>query len=267
MVRIGAFLGRRRGRGKVVDGSTHSRSVNVDAAELEKFRGLAEAWWDTAGPMRPLHLLNPCRVAWIRDRLCAHFRLPAEGRRPLAGLRLLDIGCGGGLLAEPLARMGAAVTGLDPAAENVATAAWHAGEVGLDIDYRAGTAEDLAAAGQRFQAVLALEVIEHTPDPDAFVDTAARLVAPGGLLVLSTLSRTWRSWLLGVVAAERLLRWLPAGTHDWQRFVRPSEMARRLRADGMRVTAMTGIAYDAAGNSFATVRDTSVNYMLAATRD
>ncbi|HMR31776.1 MAG TPA: bifunctional 2-polyprenyl-6-hydroxyphenol methylase/3-demethylubiquinol 3-O-methyltransferase UbiG [Geminicoccaceae bacterium] len=239
---------------------------SVEKAELDKFRGLAERWWDPDGPMRPLHRMNPCRVGWIRAELCRQLGLDAAGRRPLAGLAVLDIGCGGGLMAEPLARMGAVVTGLDPAAENVETAAWHAGEVGLAIDYRAGTAEETAAGGARFQVVLALEVVEHTPDADAFLGTASSLLAPGGLLVLSTLSRTWRAWLLGIVAAERLLGWLPAGTHDWHRFVRPSEMARSLRRHGLGVTAITGIAWDAATDGFSTVRDTSVNYMLTARR-
>lgn len=237
---------------------------SVEDAELDKFRGLAERWWDPDGPMRPLHRMNPCRVGWIRAELCRQLGLDAAGRRPLAGLRVLDIGCGGGLMAEPLARMGAVVTGLDPAAENVETAAWHAGEVGLAIDYRAGTAEEMAAGSARFQVVLALEVVEHTPDADAFLGTAASLLAPGGLLVLSTLSRTWRAWLLGIVAAERILGWLPAGTHDWHRFVRPSEMARSLRGHGLTVTAITGIAWDTPTDSFSTVRDTSVNYMLTA---
>jgi 2-polyprenyl-6-hydroxyphenyl methylase/3-demethylubiquinone-9 3-methyltransferase len=251
----------------VVVGSARAGLDSVDAAELEKFRGLAARWWDTQGPMRPLHRLNPCRIAWIRQQLCRQLGLDADLRRPFVGLRMLDVGCGGGLLAEPLARSGGRVTGLDPAVENVETAAWHAAELGLEIDYRAGTAEELAAAGVTFPVVLALEVVEHTPDPDAFVEVLARLLPMGGILVLSTLSRTWRSWLLGIVAAERLLRWLPAGTHDWQRFVRPSEIARSLRARGLRITAITGIAYDAASDSFGTVKDTSVNYMLTARRD
>jgi 2-polyprenyl-6-hydroxyphenyl methylase/3-demethylubiquinone-9 3-methyltransferase len=239
----------------------------VDAAELDKFRSLAARWWDTQGPMRPLHRLNPCRVAWIRDQLCRQRGLDVAARRPLAGLSVLDVGCGGGLLTEPLARLGARVTGLDPAVENIETAVWHAEELGLDIDYRTGTAEDLAAAGLTFPVVLALEVVEHTSDPDAFLDALARLLPADGTLVLSTLSRTWRSWLLGVVAAERLLGWLPPGTHDWRRFLRPSEMARLLRGKGLRVTAVTGMAYDAASDTFTTVRDTSVNYMLTAVRD
>lgn len=239
---------------------------SVEQAELDKFRGLAERWWDPNGPMRPLHRMNPCRVGWIRAELCRQLGLDPARRRPFEGMEMLDVGCGGGLIAEPLARMGASVTGLDPAPETIETAAWHAAEVGLAIDYRAGTAEELAAAGSRFEVVLALEVVEHTPDADAFIGTVASLLAPGGLVVLSTLSRTWRAWLLGIVAAERILGWLPAGTHDWHRFLRPSEMARSLRAHGLTVTAISGIAWDAASDSFSTVRDTSVNYMLTARR-
>ncbi len=239
---------------------------SVDVAELDKFRVLAEQWWDTEGPMRPLHRLNPCRLAWIRAELCRQLGLDPGRRRPLAGLRVLDVGCGGGLLSEPLARMGASVTGIDPAAEVIETATWHAGQVGLDIDYRPETVEELAATGAAFDAVMALEVIEHTPDADAFTAAVTRLVSANGLLVLSTLSRTWRAWLLGVVAAERMLRWLPAGTHDWRRFVRPSEAARSLRAHGFTVTAITGLAYDAARDDFRPCRDASVNYMLTARR-
>jgi 2-polyprenyl-6-hydroxyphenyl methylase/3-demethylubiquinone-9 3-methyltransferase len=239
----------------------------VDAAEIERFRALADRWWDAGGPLRPLHRLNPCRIAWIRDRACAwHGRDPAA-RRPLQGLETLDVGCGGGLLAEPLARLGAVVTAIDPVPEAIEAAAWHAHETGAHVEYRAATVEDLLLEGEQFALVLALEVIEHTPDPEAFVAALAAVTAPGGMLVMSTLSRTLSAWLLGIVAAERLLGWLPAGTHDWRRFVRPSELARLLRAQGLRPLALTGVAYDPARESFRPTRDPSVNYMLAAVRD
>lgn len=254
--------------GKVVErGPAAVAEPPVDPAEVARFAALAERWWDPDGPMRPLHRLNPCRIAWIRDVVCQRLGRDPQARRPLEGLAALDVGCGGGLLAEPLARLGATVTAIDPAAETIATAAWHARETGVTVDYRVGTVEDLVVAGQRFPLVLALEVIEHTPGPDAFVAALATVTAPGGLLILSTLSRTWRAWLLGIVAAEHVLGWLPPGTHDWQRFVRPAELARRLRAVGLRPVALTGIGYDAARMAFHPVRDTSVNYMMAALRD
>jgi 2-polyprenyl-6-hydroxyphenyl methylase/3-demethylubiquinone-9 3-methyltransferase len=254
--------------GKVERGrSTALAEARVDASEIEKFRSLAERWWDAEGPLRPLHRLNPCRIAWIRDQAARWLGRDPRARRPLDGLRALDVGCGGGLLAEPLARLGALVTAIDPAPEVIETAAWHAREAGVGVDYRVATVEDLVVEGQRFPLVLALEVIEHTSDPDAFLAALAAVTAPGGMLVLSTLSRTWRAWLLGIVAAEHVLGWLPPGTHDWQRFIRPGEMARRLRGLGLRPVAITGIGYDVARQTFHPVRDTSVNYMLAVLRD
>lgn len=244
-----------------------SHAAGVDPDELEKFREVAEQWWDTEGPMRPLHQLSPCRLAWIRQQVCRHFGRDAARRDPLAGLEVLDVGCGGGLLAEPLTRLGACVTGLDPVPENVAAAARHAAELDLTIDYLLGTTDILVAQHRTFPLVIALEVIEHTPDPRAFVGDLARLTAPGGLIILSTLSRTWRGWLLGIIGAEHVLGWLPRGTHDWQRFLTPAELAGMLREHGIRPTDLTGIGYDIGNDQFRLGRDTSVNYMLAAARD
>ncbi len=235
----------------------------VDPAELDKFRALADRWWDPHGPLRPLHLMNPTRLDWLL-RAC-RAQLPcAPGRRPLSGLSVLDVGCGGGLLAEPLARLGGAVTAIDPEPENIAVARSHAAACGLAIDYRAVTVEALAAEGRRFDLVTALEVIEHVPDPAAFARALAAVTRPGGLVVLATLSRTLASWVAAIVAAEHLLGWLPRGTHDWGRFLRPSELARHLRAAGLRPVALTGLAFEPAYERFTLTRDPSINYMLAA---
>ncbi|HVV94764.1 MAG TPA: bifunctional 2-polyprenyl-6-hydroxyphenol methylase/3-demethylubiquinol 3-O-methyltransferase UbiG, partial [Hyphomicrobiales bacterium] len=185
----------------------------VDPDEVARFAALAEEWWDPRGPYAPLHKLTPTRVAYVRDRLARRHGRDVRSLRSLEGLAILDVGCGGGLLAEPLARLGAAVTGIDPAEESIAVARAHAGEAGLAVDFRATTAGALASAGARFDAVIASEVIEHVPDPEAFVATLATLARPGGLVMISTLNRTLRALALAVVGAEYVLRWVPRGTH------------------------------------------------------
>ena len=238
----------------------------LETAELAKFETLDEAWWDPEGPMRPLHRLNPARLLWIRTQAVHHFGRDPGSRRPLEGLAVLDVGCGGGLLAEPLARLGARVTGIDPVRRNIEIAQAHATARGLTIDYRIATLEELVVRHETFDLVLALEVVEHVADPATFAHELAAVTRPGGLVVLSTLARTLRAFLLGVVAAEYVLGWLPPGTHDWRRFLRPSELGRLLRAAGLVPRAVTGLAYDAAHDRFTLVRDPSVNYMLAAVR-
>ncbi len=239
-------------------------ALAVDRDEIERFDALAEDWWDETGPMAPLHKLNPVRLAYIRDRLCDHLGRSAAGREPLSGLRILDIGCGGGLLSEPLARMGAVVTGIDLAPSHIDGARRHAEEGGLDIDYRVISLDDLKAEGVLFDIVCAMEVVEHVPDQRTFLRTAATLVKPGGGLVMATLNRTARSFALGIVAAEYVLGWLPKGTHRWSRFLRPSEAARGLREGGLEVGDLTGVAYDPLRDRFRLTSDLSVNYMLFA---
>ncbi len=239
----------------------------LDASEVDKFADIGAAWWDPEGPMRPLHRLQPARMQWIRDRLAAHFGRDLRARRPLEGLRLLDVGCGGGLVAEPLARLGAEVTAIDPVRRNIEIARAHAARSGLAIDYRVATSEDLLVTGARFDAVLALELVEHLSDPARFAAELADLLRPGGLALLSTLSRSLRALLFAVLGAEYLLGWLPPGTHDWQRFLKPSELATLLRRAGLRPVALTGLVWDPAHDRFRLGRDPSINYMMAAVRE
>lgn len=234
--------------------------------EVAKFSALADSWWDPAGAFRPLHKFNPARISYIRDRLLAHFGRDPAAERPFAGLTLLDIGCGGGLIAEPMARLGFTVTAIDASGENIGTAALHAERMGLSIDYRAVMPETLAETGAAFDAVLALEVIEHVADVEAFWRATASLMKPGGALIAATLNRTIKSLALGKVAAEYVLRWVPAGTHDWRKFVRPSEMVRSLRASRLHVGGLSGISYNLFLDRWEVTSDLGVNYMAYATK-
>ena len=251
---------------EIENGTDRTARSTADPREIDKFSALAEEWWDPDGKFGPLHRLNPVRLTYVRDRLAAQFGRDPLQPRPLDGLSLLDVGCGGGLLSEPLTRLGARVTGLDASTTSVEVARRHAEQAGLDIAYRQGTAEDLAAVGARFDAVVSLEVVEHVADLKAFLAAAVALTRPGGALVLATLNRTPKSFLLAIVGAEYLLRWLPRGTHDWRRFVRPSELAAGLRAQGAAVTDMIGVAYNPLSDDWRLSRDLEVNYMLSAMR-
>jgi 2-polyprenyl-6-hydroxyphenyl methylase/3-demethylubiquinone-9 3-methyltransferase len=243
-----------------------SPGSTVDPAEIEKFRRMAEEWWDPRGKFRPLHRFNPVRLQFLKDRLCGHFGRAPGADRPLAGLRLLDIGCGGGLVAEPLTRLGAEVVGLDATARNIEVARLHAEESGLAIDYRHGAAEDLADGREAFDAVLALEIVEHVASLEAFVAAAASLVKPGGLLVVATLNRTLKAFALAVVGAEYVLGWLPKGTHDWRKFVRPSELEAALRASGLVLAETSGVSYNPILDRWSLATDLDVNYLAVATK-
>jgi 2-polyprenyl-6-hydroxyphenyl methylase/3-demethylubiquinone-9 3-methyltransferase len=242
-------------------------SPSIDPADVARFEALGEDWWDPAGSMRPLHQINPLRIAWLRDLMVRHFRarLPVD-ELPLTGLTVLDVGCGAGLLTEPMARLGAEVIGLDPAPGNIAVASRHAAETGASLVYRAGTVEQLADEKAAFDVVLAMEVVEHVRDMPQFVRTACGLVRPGGLFAASTLNRTLRSFALAIVGAEYILRWLPQGTHRWEQFVTPEELSGAFRSAGLREAGRTGVVYDPLRAAWRTSRDTSVNYMIAARR-
>jgi 2-polyprenyl-6-hydroxyphenyl methylase / 3-demethylubiquinone-9 3-methyltransferase len=239
---------------------------SIDQAEVERFSRLAATWWDPRGPMAPLHKFNPVRLAYIRDKAVDHFGGDAKKLDCLKGLRILDIGCGGGILSEPLARLGAQMVGADPSAENVAIGGAHARANGLEIDYRATTAEELAAAGEQFDVVLAMEVVEHVVEVDAFVAICASMVKPGGLMFAATLNRTLKSFALAIVGAEYVLRWLPRGTHQWDKFVAPSELERAMEEGGLQVTGERGVVYNLLADRWQLSSDMDVNYMLVAER-
>ena len=236
----------------------------VDQEEVARFSRLAGEWWDPQGPMAALHKFNPVRLAFIRDRTAEHFGRDPRSLDSQAGLRFLDIGCGAGILSEPLARLGAAVVGADPSAKNIAAAKAHAARSSVGIDYRATTAEALAAAGESFDVVLAMEVVEHVTDVGVFIAHAAALVKPGGLLFVATLNRTAKSFALAIVGAEYILRWLPRGTHQWDKCVRPDELETAIETGGLRVTDETGVIYNLLADRWQLSRDMDVNYMLVA---
>ena len=246
--------------------SASPAATTVNDAEVDKFGRLAAEWWDPKGKMAPLHRLNPVRLAFIREHALGRFNRDGLARRPFEGLSILDIGCGGGLLSEPLARLGASVVGIDPATENVETAAHHAREGGLEIDYRATTAEALAASGERFDIVLAMEVVEHVENVPLFIKSCADLVKPGGLLGLATINRTPRAFALAIVGAEYVLRWLPRGTHDFRRFLTPDELSVLVRRNGLAMVDKAGVTYSPLADEWRQSGDLGVNYMLMAAR-
>ena len=239
----------------------------VDPADVERFSLIADEWWDPRGKFAPLHRLNPVRIGYIRDRAAAHWQRDALSGRPLDGLSLLDIGCGGGLLSEPMTRLGARVTGVDASARNISVAALHAERQGLSIDYRQGTAESLAAGGAQFDIVMALEIVEHVSDVDLFLRSCGNMVKPGGLLFLSTLNRTAKAWAMAIAGAEYVLGWLPRGTHDWKKFLKPSEAVHGLRDGGIDAQEIVGVVYSPLSRLWSLNKnDLDVNYMLYGTR-
>lgn len=238
-------------------------TTTLDPAEIAKFAAMADAWWDPKGDFAPLHRMNPTRLAFLRETIATHFNRPA-GRRPFEGLTLIDVGCGGGLATEPMARLGATVIGLDGAAESVNAAAAHAVQGGLSIDYRQGTAEDLAASGAQFDVVLALEIVEHVADMHAFCEAVGALVKPGGIAILSTINRTVKARALAITAAERVLKWVPDGTHEFDKLVKPDELAAALLP--LEVSAPVGLSFNPLSGIWKLSDDVSMNYFLVAVK-
>jgi 2-polyprenyl-6-hydroxyphenyl methylase/3-demethylubiquinone-9 3-methyltransferase len=241
---------------------------SIDPAEVERFSRIAAEWWDPKGKFAPLHKFNPVRLAFIRDHALVRFGRDGQARRPFEGLRLLDIGCGGGLLCEPMTRLGFQVTGVDAAERNIGTASAHAAQQGLQIDYRASTAEALEAEGVAlFDVILNMEVIEHVADPGEYLRTCGRLLAPGGLMIVATLNRTLKALALAKVGAEYILRWLPAGTHDWSKFLRPDELKSFLADQPLAVQGPYGVAFNPLSGRWSRSEDCDINYMMTVTRD
>jgi 2-polyprenyl-6-hydroxyphenyl methylase/3-demethylubiquinone-9 3-methyltransferase len=239
-------------------------TINPD--EVAKFSAMADEWWDPAGKFKPLHKFNPVRLTYIRDNTLRQFGRDGGTTRPLEGLSVLDIGCGGGLLTEPLTRLGATVTGIDASVRNIAVATLHAERMGLDITYRETTSETLAAEGARFDIVLNMEVVEHVANVPLYMKSCADLVAPGGLLFSATLNRTARALLFAKFGAEYVLGWLPRGTHDWNKFITPDELKAMIRRFGLNVTGETGVVYHPLADEWRTSRDLGINYMVLAER-
>ncbi len=242
-----------------------AQSSIIDS-EVEKFSALAAQWWDPDGKFHTLHKFNPVRLGYIRERASAHFNIAPDAAKPFSDLRVLDIGCGGGLLCEPMTRLGADVVGADASERNIGTARAHADALGLAIDYRATTAEELAAAGEEFDIVLNMEVVEHVADVSAFIGSCAAMVRPGGLMFVATLNRTLKSFALAIVGAEYVLGWLPRGTHNWEQFVTPGELSRALRDAGLDVQDTSGVRYNPLADAWQRTGDTGVNYLMLGAR-
>lgn len=246
------------------------KAKSVDPAEIANFAAMADEWWDENGKFKPLHKFNPIRIGYIRDTVIDHFRLQTDDAivklKPFQGLRILDIGCGGGLLSEPMARLGADVVAADASEKNIQIAKIHAEKSGLQIDYRHTTAEDLADAGEQFDVILNMEVIEHVADIEGFIEACSTMLKPGGIMFIATLNRTAKSFAFAIVGAEYVLRWLPKGTHSWKKFLKPSEVARLVRNNTLSVRDISGATYNPFEDRWHLSMDLSVNYMIAAVK-
>ncbi len=240
--------------------------ATVDEAEVARFSAMAADWWDPTGKFRPLHKFSPVRLSYVKEKVSEHFGRDPNAADAFTGLRFLDIGCGGGLLSEPMARLGAKVVGADPSPVNIEVARLHMAQSALDIDYRCQTAETLVEEGETFDVVFNMEVVEHVADPKLYMQKTAELVRPGGLMFIATMSRTLKAYALAIVAAEYVLRWLPAGTHDWNKFLKPKEIEAFLSGTGMSIIDRTGVTYNPLADKWGRSRDMDVNYMMLASR-
>ncbi|MEL7026146.1 MAG: bifunctional 2-polyprenyl-6-hydroxyphenol methylase/3-demethylubiquinol 3-O-methyltransferase UbiG [Pseudomonadota bacterium] len=244
-----------------------SDASTIDPAEIEKFQAMAAEWWDPNGKFRPLHMLNPCRLDYITAQIAAEFDRDLNSNRPFEGLRLLDIGCGGGLLSEPMTRLGASVVGADAAERNIPVAKVHAEEQGLEIDYRHTSAEAIVQNGETFDVILNMEVIEHVSDPPAFLWACKDLLKPGGLMICSTLNRNPKSYVFAIIGAEHVMRWLPKGTHEWSKFIKPDELYQMMRDAGLEPVDKKGMVFNPLSWSWnLSDKDLSVNYVTACLR-
>ncbi|MEL6919460.1 MAG: bifunctional 2-polyprenyl-6-hydroxyphenol methylase/3-demethylubiquinol 3-O-methyltransferase UbiG [Pseudomonadota bacterium] len=241
-----------------------AEKTTIDDAEVERFSKLAAEWWNPTGKFKPLHKFNPVRLTYIRETVLAHFGLEAKADKPFSGLRFLDIGCGGGLLSEPMARLGADVLGADASETNIEVAKIHMAQSGLDIDYRATTSEALQAAGEQFDVVLNMEVVEHVADVDLFINSCAAMVKPDGLMFIATINRTPKARFLALFMAETVLRWLPKGTHQYEKLVKPTELDAALKDTGMEVFKRSGVFYNVVADAWRLSTDMDVNYMVVA---
>ena len=238
----------------------------VDPVEIARFAALAEEWWDPNGKLRSMHRFNPVRREYIRDRIARHFCREREDESALAGLRILDVGCGAGLLCEPLAELSTNVVGIDATAKNIEIARWHAVQSSLDIDYRHCLAEHMLDTGETFDVVLNTEVVEHVADPEQLMKECSALMKPGGIMIIATINRTLRSFILAIIGAEYILKWLPKGTHDWRRFLRPDEVRCMIEAHDLDFSELTGVSFNPVTSRWRLSGDTSVNYMLLAAK-
>lgn len=238
--------------------------TTIDPAEVERFSRMAQEWWNPNGKFKPLHKFNPVRLGYIRDQVAAQFGRDPHAAKPFEGLRFLDIGCGGGLLCEPMSRLGAEIVGADASAMNIEVAKLHAAESGLTIDYRAETAEALADQGERFDVILNMEVVEHVADIDLFISKCSEMLKPGGIMFVATINRTLKAWGLAIIGAEYVLRWLPKGTHDFRKLVRPEELEGSLTSKGLFIKDRTGVTYNPLMDRWQRSRDMDVNYMVLA---
>lgn len=242
----------------------NSKDRTINHEEIHNFDSISSQWWDEEGPFKPLHQLNPTRIQFIREAILSHFSIPMERATPLDGVSILDLGCGGGLVCEPLARLGGHVTGVDAGEKTIAAARHHAEEVGLAIQYRCASSSDLVEEGRLFDVVLALEIVEHVADVPLFIHECTKLVRPGGCLILSTINRTWKSYMMAILGAEYVLRWVPRGTHQWEKFLTPAELADHVRREGLVIKSIQGMEFNPFAWSWSLGKDVEVNYLMYA---